>query len=209
MVLRAKHNFIIHHFFRLFTRWKMKTVFHQVNLIGKFEDKKKAVLVISNHISWWDGFWIMYLNIFVLLRKFHFMMLEEQLRKYWFFNYTGGFSVNKNSRSIIESLNYSTEILQDKNNMLMIFPQGEIESMHKSEFLFEKGIERIIKNSQQEIQILFVANMVDYFSQPKPSVSIYYEECLENNRDVNSLQKAYQHFYKQKIEKQITIKNLK
>ena len=102
MILKAKHNFIIYLFFKQYAEWIMKRHFGVIQILGDFQEKKLPVLLISNHISWWDGFWSMYLNVKVLKRKFHFMMLEEQLRKFWFFNYSGGFSVNKKSKTIIE-----------------------------------------------------------------------------------------------------------
>ena len=81
---------------------KSKGILNRLNLLVDFNDRNLPVLLISNHISWWDGFWAMYINLKVLKRKFHFMMLEEQLRKYWFFNYTGGFSVNKKSKVFLK-----------------------------------------------------------------------------------------------------------
>ena len=72
-------------------------------------------------------------------------MLEEQLKKNWFFQYTGGYSIKKSTRSVVESLNYTAELLENNKNLVLMFPQGKIQSMHRSEFVFEKGIERILK----------------------------------------------------------------
>jgi hypothetical protein len=130
------------------------------------------------------------------------MMLEEQLRKYWFFNYTGGFSVNKKSKSIIETLNYTRDLLCDNKNLVMIFPQGEIQSMHNQTFVFEKGLERIIKNKDNPIQIVFLANLVDYFSNPKPGIYLYLFEYPGANLDLETLQNSYNEFYRQCVEKQ-------
>lgn len=203
-MLKAKHNFLIYKFFKNYSIRKTNKVFERVNMVGNFNDKQRPVLVICNHISWWDGFWIMYLNLKILHRKFHFMMLEDQLKKYWFFNYSGGFSVQKKSRSVIESLNYTIELLNDKENMVLIFPQGKIHSLHNSNIKFEKGLEWI-SNKTNDIQILQVANLVDYFSQPKPSLFMYLEEYNSNNK-LLTIEKSYQQFYLQCIEKQKKIK---
>jgi hypothetical protein len=53
------------------------------------------------------------------------MMLEDQLKRYWFFKYTGGFSVKKKSKSITETLNYTQELLSDGKNLVLIFPHGQ------------------------------------------------------------------------------------
>ncbi|MBN2745796.1 MAG: lysophospholipid acyltransferase family protein [Bacteroidales bacterium] len=179
----------------------MRRHFHKINLIGEFNDKKKPVLLIANHVSWWDGFWLMYFNLKVLKRKFHFMMLEDQLRKHWFFNYSGGFSVKKNSRSIVESLQYTREILNNPENMVFMFPQGKIHSIYEQKIDFEKGIERVIAGKENDIQIVMICNLVDYFSQPKPELSIFFKENGRDNSAKN-LQSEYQSFYSQSIELQ-------
>lgn len=177
----------------------MKTAFNKIDIIGFFDDKKLPILVVSNHFSWWDGFWLMYLNLKVLNRKFHFMMLEDQLRKNWFFKYTGGFSINKKSKSIIETLNYTTDLLHDSKNMVLIFPQGKITSQHEQNIIFENGVDRIVKSRLNQIQILFVVNLIDYFSSPKPSLSIFIKEYIATENFTDSLELSYQKFYNESI----------
>lgn len=206
MILKAKHNFFIYPFFQWYAVWLIKRKFSKANIIGSFNDKNLPVLLIANHISWWDGFWAMYLNLKIIKRKFHFMMLEEQLRKFWFFNYTGGFSVNKKAKSVIESLNYTGELLSDSKNMVLIFPQGEIQSMHLQTFQFEKGINHILRDKEERIQILFMANLVDYFSTPKPIINIYIREYQDLHLSIESIEKGYNEFYKQSVEYQKGLK---
>ena len=85
MILRAKHNFLIFQFLKQYAVWIMKRHFNTIKVLGEFRDNDLPVLLMSNHVSWWDGFWAMYVNLKVFRRKFHFMMLEDQLRKFWFF----------------------------------------------------------------------------------------------------------------------------
>jgi 1-acyl-sn-glycerol-3-phosphate acyltransferase len=201
-MLKAKHNFVVHPFFKWYAGSIIKRHFGIVRIVGEIQKKNLPVLLISNHISWWDGFWAMYINLKVLHRKFHFMMLEEQLLKFRFFNYTGGFSVNKKSRSIIETLNYTTELLSDKENMVLVFPQGEIQSQHNQSFHFEKGLERILKDKRDKIQIVFLANLVDYFSNRKPGIYFHLQENNNIVNDMADLQQQYNLFYVQSVEKQ-------
>jgi len=206
MILKAKHNFFIYPFFQWYAVWLIKRKFSKANIIGRFNDRNLPVLLISNHISWWDGFWAMYLNVNILKRKFHFMMLEEQLRKFWFFNYTGGFSVNKKAKSVIETLNYTSELLSDSKNMVLIFPQGEIQSMHLQTFQFEKGIHHILRGKEGNIQMLFMANLVDYFSTPKPIINIYIQDYEDSSLNLESIQNSYNEFYRRCIENQKGLK---
>lgn len=123
------------------------------------------------------------------------MMLETQLRKYWFFNYLGGFSVNKGAKSINETVSYTSELLSSPKNMVLIFPQGKIHSMHQQTFQFEKGIERILTNTKSNIQILFMANLVDYFSNSKPIVNSYIQEYEDFSNSKEDIQNNYNSFY--------------
>ena len=200
MILKAKHNFLIYPFFKRYSVWIMKKHFGVIQVLGQIQDKKLPVLLISNHISWWDGFWSMYLNVKVFKRKFHFMMLEDQLRRFWFFNYTGGFSVNKKSKSVLESLDYTSELLSDSDNMVLIFPQGEITTMHQQNINFENGMVRVLKD-KENFQVVFQVNMVDYFSSSKPGIYIYIEN-YDNTASGRSVQDSYQDFYLQCVEKQ-------
>ena len=204
MILKAKHHSFIYPFFKQYTLWKMKRSFSTVEIIGKINDKDLPVLLISNHISWWDGFWAMYLNLKLFKRKFHFMMLEDQLRKYWFFNYSGGYSVNKKTRTIIETIDYTAELLGNKENMVLIFPQGEIQSLHRQEFIFEKGVESILKRVENKIQIIFVANLIDYFSTPKPGIYHYIKEYSGENYHLTQIEVQYNQFYRECLESQNT-----
>jgi 1-acyl-sn-glycerol-3-phosphate acyltransferase len=130
------------------------------------------------------------------------MMLEEQLRKYWFFNYTGGFSVNRKSKSIVETLNYTTELLNNNKNLVLIFPQGEIQTMHNQVILFEKGLERVLKNKGNYIQIVFLVNLVDFFSNPKPGIYLYISEYTDSDFIIKNIENKYNEFYKQCVEMQ-------
>ncbi len=194
MIIKAKHNFILDPFFRFYVIWKMKRSFHLVSFKGEIQDKNRPVLVIGNHVSWWDGIWALHFNRHYFNRKFYFMMQEEQLRKNCFFQYTGGFSVRKKSKSVVESLNYAAELLSDKNNMVLLFPTGKIQSMHQNEFIFEKGVEKILQKTKQKIQVVFMVNLVDYFSNPKPVITTFFED-YNGSFSTPALQTEFNRFY--------------
>jgi 1-acyl-sn-glycerol-3-phosphate acyltransferase len=203
LILKAKHHFIIYPFFIYYALWIVRRHFNPVKIIGHFEEKGLPVLLISNHMSWWDGFWAMYLRCKVFKRRYHFMMLEEQLRKYWFFNYTGGFSVRKGAKSVVETINYTAGLLSDSRNMVLVFPQGEIQSMHRQQFEFEKGIEKILQKAKGKVQVVFLANLVDYFSSPRPGIYFYLSEFSGDSSTIEHIEKSYNGFYRQSIEQHI------
>lgn len=194
-MLKSKHHKIIYPLFKVLTRFLLKRNFHSISIDGTFSDNGNSVFVIANHISWWDGFWIMFLNLKLIHRKFHFMMLENQLKKHWYFQYAGGYSINKKSKSMVESINYTIELLKHKENMVFMFPQGQINSMHNDKIKFEKGVERVIRKIQPETQVLFVANLIDYFSDPKPNLTIYIELSSANRLQQSKIESEYNKFY--------------
>lgn len=194
-MIKAKHHIVIYPMFKRLTRFFMKRKFKSVSIHGNFPDNGNAVLVLSNHISWWDGFWMMHLNLTRLKRRFHFMMLEDQLRKNWYFQYSGGYSVKKKSRSLLESLAYTSSLLEDKQNMVFVFPQGRIHSMHQHHISFEKGVSRIIGQCSPDTQIVFAANLIDYFSDAKPSLFMHIKTFRANDLQTVPVETAYNRFY--------------
>ncbi|MEI8085437.1 MAG: lysophospholipid acyltransferase family protein [Paludibacter sp.] len=187
-MIKANHSYFGELFFKYYSKIKLKNHFQNIKFEGEIKDLGQAILVISNHFSWWDGFIQLQLNNRFFKRKFHVMMLEEQLLKFKILNKGGAFSVQKNSRDIINSLNYSVEILNDKNNLLLMFPQGEIQSLYTDNYIFENGLGYLLKNRKTDIQLIFNINLVDYFSESKPTLTIYFKEfiydCNTNFKDI-------------------------
>ncbi len=203
-MIKAKHHWFIYPFFIFYSFWKIKRHFKDVhiNTLLPTDTIDKPILLIGNHISWWDGFIVQYINQKLWKKKFHFMMLEEQLVKHRFLNLTGGFSIAKKSKEIIASLRYANELLQDKTNLVLMFPQGKITSMHQQTMVFEKGIERILQHTSETIELVFMVNLIDYFSHATPSLSIYitnYQGDKSNHKDI---EKAFQDFYTSCVDKQ-------
>jgi 1-acyl-sn-glycerol-3-phosphate acyltransferase len=203
-MIKAKHHWFIYPFFIFYSFWKIKRHFKDVhiNTLLPTDTIDKPILLIGNHISWWDGFIVQYINQKLWKKKFHFMMLEEQLVKHRFLNLTGGFSIAKKSKEIIASLRYANELLQDKTNLVLMFPQGKITSMHQQTMVFEKGIERILQHTSETIELVFMVNLIDYFSYATPSLSIYitnYQGDKSNHKDI---EKAFQDFYTSCVDKQ-------
>lgn len=131
------------------------------------------------------------------------MMLEEQLKKFSFFKYTGGYSVKKGSREVVESVNYTAQLLSQKENMVMLFPQGSIQNMVVKEMVFESGIETILKRCTTDVQVVFVVNRTEYYSNPKPT---WYSTVREykGSLDTESMQQAYNELYRNCMEPTLT-----
>lgn len=174
-MIKARHTYTGKLVCDFFSEYRLNDAFRSVKIYGEGDSKGLPVLMIANHFSWWDGFIQYRLNRKVFGKIFHVMMLEEQLSKNMILNKGGAFSIRKNTRDIIHSLNYCTDLLKDKDNLVLIFPQGKIESIYTPYIQFEKGLDYLLKRVTNEVQLVFNINLVDYFSQKKPSLNIYYK----------------------------------
>ena len=101
----------------------------------------------------------------------------------------------KKSREMIESLQYAAKILDNPDNLLLIFPEGKLQSLYNPLHVFEKGIERIVEGHKNNFQLVFVANFIDYLSHKKPDLYMYVSEYQGNVFSHSKLQEAYNVFY--------------
>jgi hypothetical protein len=201
-MIKANYSKHVLDVFSRYIDFIMKSDFHEIKVIGEWKKVEKSSLIIGNHVSWWDGFFGMYINKHFLGKKFHFMMLEEQLSVRKMATRIGAFSVNPGARDVVQSLRYAAELLDDTGNSVLMFPQGKIHSIYNSTFTFERGIEKILKLAPQS-QLLFYAAFIDYFSNRKPTLYFYIKE-ISGDEELHSasLQQLYQSFYDKSFEQQ-------
>ena len=193
-MIYPKKNLLIGWFFRHYINIILERSFQEIRFDDLTIDKAKSVLLLANHFSWWDGFILYRLNQIRFCKKFHIMILEETVRKVSFMKYLGAFSIKKNSRDVITSLNFAASLLNDPQNMVLIYPQGKLYSNFSDHINFEKGITKIVQLAGNNLQIIFAVTFVENFKHKKPSVKVYLtNQATTDNAD--ELQNAYQQFY--------------
>ncbi len=195
-MIRANHNKYWVKFSHYYTKFLIWFFFRNVRYIGEYEEKNLPILIIGNHFSWFDGFIQILLNLEVFKRRFNFMMLENELKKNMVLTKIGASSISKGKRSSLESLDYAVEMLQDKDNMFLFFPQGKIKSVYTRTFVFEKGLlTHILKNMKNEYQLVFNVNLIDYGAWRKPEISAYYEtQIINENTNADDIEKEFNRF---------------
>lgn len=207
-MIKARHTLIGKLVSDMFSVYRLNQAFTPVRFIGSITDKGLPVLMIANHFSWWDGFIQYRLNKQTYQRKLHVLMLEEQLKKFMILNQCGCFSIRKNSRSMIESLCYSIDLLSDAGNMLLLFPQGEIQSLYTSPIKFESGLQYLLKHLQNDVQWVFNVNLVDFFSEKKPSLNVYFKTYeLKSTDSGKEIEIAYNEYAEACRNNQQSLKN--
>lgn len=131
----------------------------------------EGLLIIPNHFSWWDGFFIFQLMCQMKNRRLHLMMLEKQLSRYWYFRHIGAYSINPgHPKSVMESLRYTSGLLDDPARLVVIYPQGEIETYNKRPLTLEPGILLALKKTSREVNVLPVFFRIEYFERRKPDI---------------------------------------
>ncbi len=205
-MIKARHHWFLYPFFVWYGWMRMKRHFRKIIISGNVPAENLPMLIVSNHFSWWDGFFIASLNRKKFRKKFHVMMLEDQLKKNWFFQHTGAFSVRKNTKGVVQSLNYASELLQNPKNLVTYFPQGQFESINQGKLHFEKGVEWLLKNLKNEVQVIFVANQVDYFERAKPHLFMHFETYDYRGKNLQEIEDDYNAFYHSSALKNIQLK---
>ncbi|MDD2381423.1 MAG: lysophospholipid acyltransferase family protein [Mariniphaga sp.] len=206
-MIKPRHHWFVYPFFEWYAWRKIKRNFSKVILSGEVVVTNKPIFIVANHFSWWDGFFIGSLNRKKFHKKFHVMMLEEQLKKNWFLQYTGAFSIQKSSKGVIGSLQYCIDLLQNPGNLVTFFPQGRFESVYIQPLHFEKGMEWLLKNLKNDVQMIFAANQVDYFESVKPYLFMHFQEYNYSGKAIHTIEKDYNLFYQSCALRNITLKD--
>lgn len=121
------------------------------------------------------------------------MVIEETIQKVSFFKYLGAFSVSKNSRDILASLNYAATLLNDPDNLVLIFPQGKLYSNFADKINLEKGAGRIMQAAGDKCQTILAATFIETLQHKKPTASVNLKLLKAN--DAGRLQDIYQQHY--------------
>lgn len=144
-----------------------------------------SYLLMCNHFGFADGFLAFYLCRKILfgnkkMRRLHIMSLKKQMLRNTWLKYIGSFSIDPKRRSMKESFDYAAEILSEPGNVLLFYPQGNLESAHIRQIHFEYGINEIVPNIKGNCQIIWSSNLVEYFESIRPSLYYNMLDCGTN-----------------------------
>ena len=165
-----------------FLTWLFKSRFNKLVIKQTTIYKNHSYMLMSNHFSFWDGFWACYLMLNGIhqsgnIKGFYVMILEKQLQKNMFLRYFGCFSVAPGKASISESLDYAAQVLNTPGNVLLMYPQGNLESQYVRKIIVKEGIGEIINRVTGNCQLVWSSNFLEYFESFKPSVYFNLLDC--------------------------------
>lgn len=143
--------------------------------------ENKAVLFTPNHFSWWDGFLIQKIQREFLPKKnFFILMLVKQLKVYRFFNWMGAYGVEQESiSSVMQTVKYTRELLSSPENLVIIYPQGEIRPYGIDKVVLQKGITKFAGGEASNSVVIPIAFKIQFDEDKKPAVYCSFGEVLE------------------------------
>ncbi len=183
-MIKAEHSKLARMIFIPYMNRLLKKHFSNFFIVNEFPEipANAGLIITPNHISWWDGFFAEYAFSKYINRKIHLMMLEEQLKKYWFFKKLGTYSINpQNSKSIIETSVYTKAVIEDSSNYVVLYPQGEIEPFEKKPLLLKKGLKFFINGIENDFYILPAGFKIQYYNEKNPAILVRFGNLLSGN----------------------------
>jgi 1-acyl-sn-glycerol-3-phosphate acyltransferase len=201
-----KRNAIIQKLFHRYVNYRVRKAFNVMHYNHIHLKPNHSVLLLCNHFSWWDGFWAGWLTDQYLHRDFYIMMQEDHLESRKWLGYMGGFSINRQSKEVINSLNYAADLLNEPRNLVTVFPQGALMSNHSQDIRIEKGIGHIIKKIKGDCQIIYYSAFIEYFESLKPSVYFHLLDCGTNHDlDFEQLKSVISTHHRQALKEQVNV----
>jgi 1-acyl-sn-glycerol-3-phosphate acyltransferase len=190
-MIKAKHTKWAEFVFEKYLDTIFKKSFSDINLIGDIPEisNDDQLIVLPNHSTWWDGFFVWYLNKILFQRKFYIMMLESRLKKYNFFSKLGAFSIDQNNpKSIIETFSYINTILQSKDRIILnYYPQGELLPNIIRPIKIQPGILKIIRNFNGNLSIIPLGIRAEFLGDRLPYVFFNLGKPIDTKKEESAI----------------------
>ena len=185
-MIQAQHRFWADFIFQPYLTRLFKRHFHRIQLLGKLPKVPShlPLLLLPNHSTWWDGFFVYLLNKRVFRRAAYLMMLEKQLSKYKFFAKIGAYSIEpKHRQGIVESLEYTVELLKQGTPLISVFPQGQLLPWHTRPLDYKRGVEWILRKYGKPVAMLPLAIRTEFLGEKRPEVFFLFGDVNSCNAD--------------------------
>jgi hypothetical protein len=180
--IAARHQPWAEWLFFEFLKRLLRRSFHRLTLLGELPrlEPSLPLVIVPNHGTWWDGFFVYVLNRLLLRKRLYLMMLDEQLSRYRFFSRVGAFGIRPGMpRSVLETLKYCAAALQEPGNALCVFPQGELHYHALRPLGFQRGLERILQLGARTVQLLPLGIRCELLEDQRPEAFFLADRCYK------------------------------
>jgi Acyltransferase len=184
-------RWVLHHY----VQWIVSRHFQELRSDPVGIDDDRSVLLVANHFSYWDSLILYMVSLKYLKKKFHVMVRQDSTAHLKYLRYGGAFSINTKSKDMLRSLDYAADLLNDPENLVLIFPQGKLYSNFVNEINFEKGLIRVMDKASGKFQLVFAATFIQYLKHKKPTATVYLKNQDYRKKSLEDLKNAYQIHY--------------
>jgi len=159
-----------------YVRRLAKRRFHRLYIAGAehVQSAQGSVLLVANHVSWWDGLVLLLANRLHFERVAYAAMSEEGLRRYPVFRRLGAYSLPHGTAAadLLGSIRFSHRVLQTPNALLVFFAQGEQRHESKRPLGFADGIGLILRTCKPSLPVTVIPAALHYtfLEHAKPEV---------------------------------------
>ncbi len=176
--MRGQYSARFRRLFDFYLQLKLRSGFEKVIFeLGQIQNQLNPsvpVLFVSNHMSWWDGFFLLELQKKLTPNFSHFtLMLESELTQFPFLRKLGAVGLVPHDPFSVARSFLELRRLRRSLGALSIgfFPQGEIRPQQYRPLGFQKGLDPLIR-LLHPIQVVPVALHIEPMQTPKPSAWI-------------------------------------
>ncbi len=177
--MAPQHNDTFRWFWDRYLHWKYRQAFASIHFdlhaaLGQL-DPKLPVILVPNHMSWWDGF--LCFEVQSKLRPgsgIYSLMLESELKKFPILRKVGCFGMEPGHPASVRRAFVQFRDLVDQNpyRTLTFFPQGEISPMRQRPLGFRRGIE-ILAKIVGRLQYVPIGLHIEPMNHEKPTAFIH------------------------------------
>ena len=184
--MSPRHNDTVRWFWDRYLQWKYRRAFASIHFdlgpaLGQL-DPKLPVILVPNHISWWDGFFCF--EVQNRLRPgsgIYSLMLESELKKFPILRKIGCFGLEPGNPVSVRRAFTQFRDLAAANpyRTLTYFPQGEISPLRQRPLGFRRGIETLAKMIGR-VQYVPLGLHIEPMTQEKPTAFIYAGQPIDS-----------------------------
>ncbi len=198
-MIKAAHRRWARALFEPYILALMRRHFSGVHLLGDPPqiDPGRPLLLLPNHSTWWDGFFVYLLNRRLWDRRPYLMMLESQLKKNRFFSRLGAFSVNPDSpREVRTALQYTLAHMtaeQEDATLVILFPQGELLPWRRRPLHYRAGLAWLLERAPADIQVVQMAIRAEFLGEQRPAVFLLLSPTADGRKEAIAIDWPAQH----------------
>lgn len=184
--MAPRHNDTVRWFWDRYLQWKYQRAFASMRFdlkvaLGQL-DPGLPVILVPNHISWWDGFFCF--EVQSRLRPgsgIYSLMLESELKKFPILRKIGCFGLEPGNPVSVRRafIQFRDLVAANPYRTITFFPQGEISPIRQRPLAFRRGIETLAKIIGR-VQYVPIGLHIEPMTSEKPTAFIYAGQPIDS-----------------------------